>query len=48
MIEQEHTKEFDEVMRRPPNFVTRNGHWLLMALLVVLGWLTWHFRGLLF
>jgi hypothetical protein len=48
MIEQEHTKEFEEVMRRPPNFITRNGHWLLLALLGILALLIWQYGPLLF
>ena len=48
MIDNDHTKEFDEVMRRPPNAITRYGHWILLALLALLVLLAWLYRGLLF
>lgn len=47
MIDKEHTQEFEEVMRRPPNFITRHGHWLLWALLAALALLGWQYKGLL-
>jgi hypothetical protein len=48
MMDNEHTKEFDEVMRRPPNAITRYGHWLLLLLLAALAISTWYCRHLLF
>jgi hypothetical protein len=37
ITEDNHTKEFDEVMRQPPNAITRYGHWVLLLLLLALG-----------
>jgi hypothetical protein len=47
-MDNEHTQEFEEVMRRPPNGITRHGSWLLLLLLGALGLMAWHYRHLLF
>jgi hypothetical protein len=43
-----HTPEFDRIMSSAPNAITRYGHWLLIALLVLLGLAVLLFHDFLF